>query len=282
MEKLNFSDKSDDNLYNTKNYHKNLDINNYNEYLSKYIDIINEYLIHSSTIVQTVNTPLYIFTHQRGLNTIKHIFKHLLFYTKNVDLTIHHCKKGYLYYVEFISQIGEDSHSYLQLNSKDASLFVYKKTIYEINNSHKKICKISQNEKKIFSLMNSVIEIYERLIFISIDKFDFSKIENRKQNFVTIEKECLKLINNFFLEKIVYKTYINNCNLFSTFLNLILLDKNLDINYIYAISNLFLKKIFDKKKKINVNKLQKKMFNFISKNEFNTPVKYINLLFNFK
>ena len=29
-------------------------------------------------------------------------------------------------------------HAYLQLNSRDATLFVYKKTIYEINNDHKK------------------------------------------------------------------------------------------------------------------------------------------------
>ena len=97
--------------------------------------------------------------------------------------------------------------------------------------------------------MNSVIEIYEKLIFISMDKFDFSNIENRKQNFVTIEKECLKIINNFFLEKIIFKNYINNCNLFLTFLELILINKNLDINYIYSLYNLFLKKIFYNKKK---------------------------------
>ena len=37
-----------------------------------------------------------------------------------------------------MGQIGEDSHTYLQLNSKDAALFVYKKTIFELDNEYRK------------------------------------------------------------------------------------------------------------------------------------------------
>ena len=46
---------------------------------------------------------------------------------KNLSLTLYHCKKSFLYYVEFISQIGDEGNSYLQLNTKDAILFIYKK-----------------------------------------------------------------------------------------------------------------------------------------------------------
>ena len=49
-----------------------------------------------------------------------------------------HCKKAYYYYIEFIGQISDDSHSYLQLTSKDATLFVYKKTIFEVDNMVRK------------------------------------------------------------------------------------------------------------------------------------------------
>ena len=42
-------------------------------------------------------------------------------------MTYYNCQKGYIYFIEFIGQISEDNHSFLQLNSKDASLFVYKK-----------------------------------------------------------------------------------------------------------------------------------------------------------
>ena len=48
----------------------------------------------------------------------------LLLYTKNIDLTISHCNKALYYYIEFIGQIGDENHSYLQLNSKDATLFI--------------------------------------------------------------------------------------------------------------------------------------------------------------
>ena len=69
-------------------------------------------------------------------------------YTKNLELTVHHCKKAFLYYVEFIGQIGDDNHTFLQLNSKDATLFVYKKTIFDINNEYKKKVTYTLNETK--------------------------------------------------------------------------------------------------------------------------------------
>ena len=60
----------------------------------------------------------FIFILQRGLETLKHCFKMIYMYTRNLDLTIYHCKKAFCYYVEFIGQIGDDNHTYLQLNSK--------------------------------------------------------------------------------------------------------------------------------------------------------------------
>ena len=74
----------------------------------------------------------HIMTSDDNKNTLKHIFNTLLLYTKNLNLTVYHCKKAYLFYVEFITQIGDENHSFLQLNSKDAVIFLYKKTIFEI------------------------------------------------------------------------------------------------------------------------------------------------------
>ena len=78
----------------------------------------------------------------------------LYMYTKNLEITMHHCKKAYCYYVEFIGQIGDDNHSFLQLNSKDATLFVYKKTIFEINNNiaNKPTLLLESNENDPISL----------------------------------------------------------------------------------------------------------------------------------
>lgn len=266
-------------LYNTNNYLKNLSMNNYNEYLSKYVDIINEFLIHSSTSFEVKDKNYYIFLHERGLDTLKHIFKQLLYYTKNIDLTTYHCKKAYLYYVEFISQIGDDTHSYLQLNSKDATLFVYKKTIYDINNSYKQKCFVTDKEKKIFELMNNVINIYEKLIITSMKK-NIDIIEN-KQTFLTIEKDCLKIINKFFIEKLVFKSYIDNCTKFLQFMDFLTIHNDTNYNKFISLCNLFLKKLIEKKK--NVKKINIIMSTIESEKNLKnfTSAKYINWLFNF-
>ena len=85
------------------------------------------------------------------MNIIKHIFNILLLYTNNLDLTVYHSKKSYLYYIEFISQISNDQHSYLQLTTKDASLFILKKTIFQIDNEIKN----NLESKKIINLKNT-------------------------------------------------------------------------------------------------------------------------------
>ena len=114
------------NIFEVKNYNKTLTIPN-DIILSKFCELINEYLFHITENIIIQNRQYYIFILLRGLSTIKHIFNTMLLYTKNLDLTIYHTKKAYLFYVEFIGQIGEENNSYLQLNSKDATLFVYKK-----------------------------------------------------------------------------------------------------------------------------------------------------------
>ena len=55
-------------LYNLNNYKKNVKISDINEYLSKYIDIINTYLIHSSNTVNIINDEMYLFVHERTTN----------------------------------------------------------------------------------------------------------------------------------------------------------------------------------------------------------------------
>ena len=71
------------------------------------------------------NSIYFTFIIHRGLTSLFHIFHMIFLYTKNIDLTLIHCKKALYYYIEFIGQIGDESHSYLQLNSKDAMLFIY-------------------------------------------------------------------------------------------------------------------------------------------------------------
>jgi hypothetical protein len=277
-------DKIKEDIFNKNNYYKNLNINNYNQYISKYIDLINEFLIHCCDNIIIQNYRYYLFIHERGINSIKHIFNNLLYHTKNIDLSFHHCKKAYLYYVEFISQIGEDNNSFLQLTSQDATLFLYKKTIYEINNQYKKKSTSNLNEKKIFNLIHLIINIYNKLIIISMDKLNLKNIEERKKHFIYIEKECSKIINYFFVDQIHFKKYTNFCTSFLKFLDIIDIRSNLPIDKFYNLCNLFLNKMINKKKEINSNIINKKLCMGLSNNiiEDLSSIKYINWLFNGK
>ena len=127
-------------ISSTSNYNNTFQSYLVEPYMGKYVELINEYMLYviEHMIVQDETYLLFII--RRGIETVMHCFKILLMYTKNLELTIFHCKKALYYYIEFIGQISDIAlhHSYLQLNSKDATLFVYKKTIYDISNTHRK------------------------------------------------------------------------------------------------------------------------------------------------
>ena len=74
----------------------------------------------------------------RGLETMTHVFNYTLYCTKNLELTESYSEKSMFYYIEFISQINkisQDQPIFLHFTSKDAVVYVYKKTIYDIKNT---------------------------------------------------------------------------------------------------------------------------------------------------
>ena len=198
------ADLKNTNLFDIKNYNKKIKVN---EMLitSKYCELINEYLFHLCENIIIQNNEYFIFILLRGLNTLKHIFNTLLLYTKNLELTVYHCKKAYLFYVEFIGQIGDDNHSYLQLNSKDATLFVYKKTIFEINNEYRKQFILDSNEKPLFEYIHKfstvIIEIIEEVI-----NNDNLKGDTRMSYIMYVQK-----MSNKITDKLLYlKKHLND------------------------------------------------------------------------
>ena len=136
------------NIANVKNFYSSFNKENIKAVKEKYTILVSEFLLCATENIIVQNEKYFLFVLQRGLETIKHCFKMIYMYTRNLDLTIYHCKKAFCYYVEFIGQIGDDNHSYLQLNSKDATLFVYKKTIFEIDNDYRKKFEIEDGYRK--------------------------------------------------------------------------------------------------------------------------------------
>lgn len=170
-------------LNNVENYQKQLD-ESVSIIFIKYIALVHEILECSdeNIFLQNINYLKYILT--TAVKNTFHIYSLLLLYTKNLELTIYHTQKSILYYIEFISQIGEDNHSFLKLTSKDATLFTFKKTIFEINNDYKKTFEENDETKIKFKILHEYCSYYNSILFNYIEHYDLKnkKIENLKKD----------------------------------------------------------------------------------------------------
>ena len=172
-------------LYNIENYNTNLNVTA-NDILNKYNLLITEYFKLNIKGIKEWT---------RGLETISHVFEIMLYYTKNLELTYYHSQKAFYFYGEFISQIIEDPNNYLQLSSKDATLFVYKKTIFEINAQIQKGVKIlTELDKTKLDILNSYISILKTICENKVPKHIALILENLNNPLLILDKENYELI----------------------------------------------------------------------------------------
>lgn len=127
----------------------------------KYAQVISEYYSFVREKLRMKNRSVLHFIIVRGLETITTVFKTILFKTKNLDLAYYHSQKAYYFYVEFVGQISEDEKMYLQLTSRDACIYVYKKTIFHLTKSSF-TCHINNQSDNFYNLKNKIdlVNIY--------------------------------------------------------------------------------------------------------------------------
>ena len=184
-------------LYNTDNFKNSLDVttcfilNKYKDYVFDFFNIILDN-------IKVKNNSYYKFIITRGLETITNVFTTILYYTKNIELTSFHCQKALYFYVEFVSQISEEQNMFLQLSSRDATIYVYKKTIYEINTEYKKNMLVT-DEKTVneFNIITENIKIQKNIYLKIINNIEIF-VKDKKQ-FDKCIKVCFK-INSLELE----------------------------------------------------------------------------------
>ena len=130
-----------------------------NDVIDKYIQLLVEYCnaVSKQKFVIT-STNMFNFLILRGLETTTHVFKYVLLYTQNLEGAYHHAQKSIYYYLEFIAQIAEQRNAFLQLSSRDAITYVYKKTIYLINNLESK-----KSKSDIINTMNTYMQLYKNM-----------------------------------------------------------------------------------------------------------------------
>jgi hypothetical protein len=219
-----------DNNYSLKNmdfFNKHLNADT-NKIIQLYSELIIQYFkfITENKNITPKNKNLLSFIITRGLETITYVFSFLLYYTKNVDVAYFHSQKSFYFYVEFIDQISEDENMFLQLSSRDASLYVYKKTIFELNsNSDTKNnlnnLNILSTENEINNKLNEInfyINLYKTFFYKIIQNNDFNNkhietlhnIYNRLNNCKI--KKSIFLVFDTLIDKLFYK--ISNVNYF--------------------------------------------------------------------
>lgn len=196
-------------IQNTENYYGTLK-NPTSKIFELYAGLVIQYITLSGESIYMQNTDYLKFVLKRGLDTLSHVFNILLLFTRNLELTVFHSQKAFYYYVEFIGQIGDDNHTFLQLNSKDASLFVYKKTIFDINNENKKAFNENDDDSTKHHTIKLMVKIYNKLICSIIDNNDFPD-ENNVKLLKEINGPLSRIVENM-VQCIVKDKTINNMN----------------------------------------------------------------------
>ena len=184
--------------------------------VKEFVKMIQDYLIFCYNDESLKENKHKQFLINRGLNMLYYIFTTIFMYTKNLEITIYHCKKGFYYYIEFLGQIIEQDNTYLQLTSKDAILFVYKKTIFEIKEQEKKNLIMTENETKRFDMIYSTCLLYIDLTsyIFSSENIDSINIKNYHKKIKKNTKIIEKIINLKFFKEL----NVENINIISFFL----------------------------------------------------------------
>jgi len=261
--KTNISNKDNNySLHNLENYKKNIDTD-IAEVTEKYYKLLLEYYKFIIENIKIKNDKLTKFIIIRGLDTITNVFNNIFYYTKNIDMTYFHCQKSFYFYVEFVGQISEDEKMFLQLTSRDATTYVYKKTIFEINNEHRK-----NNEKLILTseindkilIINNYNNIYKTLLYKIIQ----SEVTSKNISYIDLFERICEKINKtkFSKENIVILNDIIDNFYFGI----------VDINYFYEVIQHFLKKF----KLHNLKNCEKNMYTKETQDKLvETPEKYV-------
>ena len=148
-----YEDFNDENIY-LENFPDNV---SKSTLLSNYLKLLDIYHFLFKKNIMTKKINYMNFIYYQGLKTLKHLFIFLLHHTHNNMFTYYHCEKGIYYYTEFISQI-ENENSFLKLSSNDAIIFVYKKTIYNLNKTFS-ASEQSDEISKVSDIIQMIIKI---------------------------------------------------------------------------------------------------------------------------
>ena len=178
-------------LKNDENYNPNLDDTSSEMYMSLYLNIIIDYAarFEDQNIIQDAEFKKYVFV--KGMEMIGHLYSMILLYTRNLNCASHFAQKGYYYYIEFLEQIGNMSNTFLKLTCKDAMLFTYRKTLFDIPHNKMNKHELCENDRLTLDKLNSYMSDYHTLMTEELSEISLKNSDNKNQL-----KDEIKKIND--------------------------------------------------------------------------------------
>jgi len=171
-------------IKNTDFYNEYVDVSLFNTCF-KIVDITNYYLLYTNE-----SSFKDIEITKKGIDIVLNVFSMILLYTKNIELTIEYTNNSIYYFIEYVSQITSKNAEFVFVNLtiKDAILYVYRKSIYEINDSHRRNYKTQPHENTFFEIINLFIKTYSIILkkFINNKSYSKTNIDDLKSHLYSI------------------------------------------------------------------------------------------------
>ena len=197
-------------ISNKKNYLNTLNVS-YTICFKTYKKLIYMYLKHYYDLLVDKNIQYDSDILITGLYALDNIFTILLLKTRNIMLASQNSEKTIFYFFEFVEQMKKpktDIQTILKLGVSDAKIFIYKKTIYDLQEVDSKL---SKEDNTFFYDLKDLTNIYRSIISQLIQNstiYDIMENINKINNCINYEEFMkTKLVK---LEKI---THVNIENL---------------------------------------------------------------------
>jgi hypothetical protein len=199
-EPLHFTEEQLENLALESNYLPTLKSGTEIDYFGLFIQIIDEFVKHLTKHLLMEDLRHKAFILSRGIQSLHHIFNHLLLYTKNIHLVVHHLQKAIFLYSEFNGQIKIDTNEYLNLSTNESIMFLYKKTIFALNPEKIRSVKLSPKEREMVDVLHSYTRLFDKLLVGELMAFSgegLIKSDIDINNYRTIYPSLYSVIKTF-------------------------------------------------------------------------------------
>ena len=171
-------------IKNTDFYNATIEISLFDVCL-KIVDITNYYILYSNE-GRFKDKEIT----KKGLDVILNVFSMILLYTKNFELSVEYTNNSIYYFIEYVSQISTKNNEFVFVNLtiKDAILYVYRKSIFEINENYRRKYASNENETLYFDIVNLFVKTYSIILkdFIDHKNYNLTELNDLKHHLYKI------------------------------------------------------------------------------------------------